>query len=127
MILLKTRFCSVLQTKVNGIKMKSFEASFHFSLAIFCLLMGFFMATFFATILGFPKNWNVLNATFLVILIEVTGFFLYGKTSATFNLYTNKNLHSNKKKNINLWVANINYLKIGLIFGLFVDAFKLGS
>ena len=50
-----------------------------------------------------------------------------GSIIVTLNEITNKKIYSNKSINQYVIVQLLNNVKIGIIYGLFVDAFKLGS
>lgn len=50
-----------------------------------------------------------------------------GSIIVTLNEITNKKIYSNKNMSQYLIVQFLNNIKIGIIYGLFVDAFKLGS
>lgn len=50
-----------------------------------------------------------------------------GSIIVTLNEITNKKIYSNKNINQHFIVQLLNNVKIGIIYGLFVDAFKLGS
>nr|YP_010932382.1 hypothetical chloroplast RF20 [Hormidiella parvula]WKT06003.1 hypothetical chloroplast RF20 [Hormidiella parvula] len=94
------------------------------------LLAGFFQATALSTVLGQTGDWDVLVSGALVALSEMLGLFMYSpskraevptlrgqpSTSAS---------HSTSK--IGMIKPLLNQFKIGLMYGLFVDAFKLGS
>ncbi len=92
--------------------------SINFPIKILLLLLGFFIATVLATVFGQTGDWDVLVAGILVAMIEILGNKMYSK----------KDISTKQVFNISfLSLIGINYIKIGLIFGLFVDAFKLGS
>ena len=84
---------------------------FHgFSLRLVSLLLGFYIATILSTIPAQTGDWSIISASIIVTCNEVLSKFLYSsycKSELTINL--------------------LNSIKIGIIYGLFVDAFKLGS
>ncbi|KAJ7553353.1 hypothetical protein O6H91_06G095100 [Diphasiastrum complanatum] len=82
-------------------------------LKIFLLLLGFYSANALATILGQTGDWDVLVAGFLVAVIEGIGIIIYKMPIV--------------EEKFLMIMRLINYWKAGLTFGLFVDAFKLGS
>nr|WOA02480.1 hypothetical protein [Gloiopeltis furcata] len=55
-------------------------------------------------------DWSIIAASVIVTLNEVISQLAYSK----------------KKTELNV-ISLINYIKIGTVYGLFVDAFKLGS
>ncbi len=86
----------------------------NFPAKVFLLLLGFFSANALATILGQTGDWDVLAAGVLVALIEGIGYLMYRMP-----LFL-----GNRGKMV---VEFVNYWKAGFSFGLFVDAFKVGS
>lgn len=86
----------------------------NFPAKIFLLLFGFFSANALATILGQTGDWDVIAAGILVAMIEGVGHLMY--RMPVFLEERGKN-----------FVELVNYWKIGFVFALFVDAFKVGS
>nr|YP_009398013.1 hypothetical protein [Gredgaria maugeana]ARW67199.1 hypothetical protein [Gredgaria maugeana] len=82
-----------------------------FNLSILSLMLGFFFANILSTIPAQTGDWSVVSSSIIITLNELINKFIY------------------TKKNINefLILKLINNIKIGIIYGLFVDAFKLGS
>lgn len=87
----------------------------NFPIKVFLLLLGFYTANALATILGQTGDWDVLVAGVVVAAIEGIGMLMYKKPPS---------LPSRRLQSL---VAMVNYWKAGVILGLFVDAFKLGS
>lgn len=77
---------------------------------IISLLLGFLTATILSTIPGQTGEWNIIAASIIITSNEIISKLVY---------------HVKKEKSIILII--INDIKIGIIYGLFVDAFKLGS
>jgi hypothetical protein len=98
-----TRFFLLLTNKK---KFKKISILFCFLI----LLIGFFSSTLITSILGANKTILIIIAFYFTLIFELFGFFRY----------------SFKQDNIQI-IFYCNYLKLGFIFGLFVDAFKLGS
>jgi hypothetical protein len=96
---------------------KSIFSIYFVPICLLFLFLGFFSATFFTSLLAYQKNVLVFIAFFITLFIEIFGSFFY-------KLKKERNKVSSKKKTV---FFSINYLKIGFIFGLFIDAFKLGS
>nr|YP_010933352.1 hypothetical chloroplast RF20 [Streptofilum capillatum]WKT08563.1 hypothetical chloroplast RF20 [Streptofilum capillatum]WKT08662.1 hypothetical chloroplast RF20 [Streptofilum sp. BC4-VF8pt]WKT08761.1 hypothetical chloroplast RF20 [Streptofilum sp. ZNP2-VF4pt] len=97
-----------------------------FQCYILFLLLGFFQATALSTTLGQTGDWDVLIAGFLVAIMEIMGFFAYKPYLLFFsNNLTKRGLGLDRPRPYLL--KCVNYFKIGLMYGLFVDAFKLGS
>nr|YP_009237310.1 hypothetical protein [Wildemania schizophylla]AKS28357.1 hypothetical protein [Wildemania schizophylla] len=95
--------------------LKNFSSKLYYSLTeltsgLIALLLGFFISTGLSTIPGQTGDWGIIAASFIIASTEVVSKIVYSNRIQV----TNK---------INL----INNLKIGITYGLFVDAFKLGS
>jgi Protein of unknown function (DUF565) len=82
------------------------------SLLLISLLLGFFLGTAISTTAGQRAELDIVAATILVILTELTSRVVYG---------------GSERFRRSLPVESINALKIGMIYSLFIDAFKLGS
>jgi len=82
----------------------------YFNAKLISLLLGFFLATALSTIPAQTGDWGIIAASMIVSLSELISKIIY------------KNLHKNT-----FLLSNFNCIKIGIIYGLFVDAFKLGS
>lgn len=50
-----------------------------------------------------------------------------GSIIVTLNEIINKNVYKSKRTNTIVTLQLLNNIKIGVVYGLFVDAFKLGS
>lgn len=83
----------------------------HFSINLVSLLLGFYISTILSTIPAQTGDWNIINASIIITLNEIFSKFFY----------------SYYKKYKPIFMDIINSIKIGIIYGLFVDAFKLGS
>lgn len=80
------------------------------SLKLISLFSGFFISTILSTIPAQTGDWGIIAGSIIVTINEMLSKFIYCKT---------------RKKS---WLIDIiNSIKIGIIYGLFVDAFKLGS
>jgi uncharacterized membrane protein len=90
------------------------------SLIILSLLLGNFTATIFSTIAGQKADLDVVAAMILVLATEAVSWLTYGS-----RLGTPQGQGTIKQRA--LLVELLNGLKLGLIYGLFVEAFKLGS
>lgn len=86
------------------------------SLVILGLLFGNFLATALATSAGQEAELDILAAAFLVILTEAISWFVYRRSDRQ---------AGNKARS--LFAETLNATKIGLSYGLVLEAFKLGS
>ena len=82
-------------------------------------LGGFLTSSIIDTSLGEFSEWAVVGSSILVATIE-------GFNAVYFFYRKNQNL-LNSSSYLGLLFDLLNYFKLGLIYGLIVDAFKLGS
>ena len=83
-------------------------------------LSGFLLSSIFDTTLGEFQEWAIVGAALIVSTLEVINkifYYMYFKIRKRFN----------KKYYIIESLDFLNFLKVGVIYGLIVDAFKLGS
>ena len=114
--MIKTRLIEILDKILKKIQRKLITYWFQLPQAILLFLFGFLIASGIGTLFAQTPQWQVFDAIFLVIVFEVINPLIYTKS--------NKFFIFSKETN---YIKNINYLKIGILFGFFVDAFKLGS
>ena len=81
---------------------------------------GFLISSVIDTSLGEFSEWAIVGAALVVANIESFNNFYYSLISKNRNTFV-KNSYMFKLFDI------LNYLKIGIVYGLIVDAFKLGS
>jgi hypothetical protein len=94
------------------------------SLIIIGLLFGNFLASAIATTTGQITNPDTIVSVTLLIVTELISWLVYSQS--------NNNLRRDEDNAIEpaprpLLLVILNSLKLGLIYGLFVEAFKLGS
>lgn len=81
-------------------------------------MIGFFIATALSTIPAQTGDWGIVAAAIIVTNQEIISKIIYQY----------KNLTILPKKSIITEIfKQCNNIKIGILYGLFVDAFKLGS
>ncbi len=83
------------------------------SLYLISPLLGFFLASIITTIAGAFAILDPLVAAVMVLIAEVISIIMYRRGS--------------KKDRRSLFLECLNLLKMGLIYGFFLEAFKLGS
>ena len=81
---------------------------------------GFLTASIIDTSLGEFSEWAIVGASLVVANIESFNNFYYCLVSKNRNTLISKSY-------IFILLNTLNYFKIGIIYGLIVDAFKLGS
>jgi hypothetical protein len=94
------------------------------SLIIISLLFGNFLASAIATTTGQRTDLDTIISATLLIITELINWLVYSQRT--------NNLRRDEDNAIDLaprplWLVILNSLKLGLIYGLFVEAFKLGS
>jgi hypothetical protein len=82
------------------------------SLYIISPLLGFFLASIITSVSGANSTWDPYTALIMLLLAEVVSLTFY-------------NTKIDRKRS--LFLECLNLLKIGLIYGMFLEAFKLGS
>ena len=81
------------------------------SLIIISFLFGFFLGTAVSTTAGQKAELDIVIAGFLVTITEVISRIFYSRRIAVNSI----------------WLESVNILKVGFIYSLFIEAFKLGS
>jgi hypothetical protein len=82
------------------------------SLLIISFLFGFFLGSLVSTTSGQRGELDIVVAGIFVLLTEIASRIFYGRSSVMRHV---------------LWVESLNFLKVGFIYSLFVEAMKLGS
>lgn len=88
------------------------------SIQILNILLGFFTATALSTIPAQTGDWGIVAAAIIVTNQEIISKIIYQYKSFKY---------MQKISLLNIFLKYCNYIKIGILYGLFVDAFKLGS
>nr|YP_010471155.1 hypothetical protein N4M48_pgp037 [Synarthrophyton patena]UVF62984.1 hypothetical protein [Synarthrophyton patena] len=91
----------------------------YLSIQLLNILLGFFISTTLSTIPAQTGDWGVIASAIIVTNQEIASKIIYKRDK-----------HANcKQKNLrkNILLKYLNSIKIGILYGLFVDAFKLGS
>jgi len=89
-------------------------------LSVLAFLIGFFFSSVFDTTIAEFQEWSIVGAALIVASFELINKIFYFVKS--------KNLLSLDKNYYIIKLLDLmNYLKVGLIYGLIVDSFKLGS
>ena len=114
----KTNLEIQLNTIINASKnLTNYRISL-LSAQLLSILLGFFISTVLLTILTQTGDWSIVAAAIIVTNQEIIS-----KTT-----YENTPLKQHKSKTmLKTCLKYCNNIKIGMLYGLFVDAFKLGS
>jgi len=97
-----------------------------FSFALFTLFVGFLIGNLFGTFLNTIRSfifWDGLIIFIILSIMEVLNFILYNKAKRFFVISQKISYYPNTQ----IFWKSLNYLKIGIMFGFFIDAFKVGS
>ena len=84
-------------------------------------LGGFLVSSIIDTTLGELNEWAIVGAALVVASLETTSKFFY-----TFITRARNGRMTRTSYIVNLMVI-LNSIKVGIIYGLYVEAFKLGS
>lgn len=122
----KLRILKVFTNIINTFYFKFVKIENKLSLNLLFIFVGFLIGNLFGNFL--LKIRQVINVDILIILIilllmEFLNSSIYLRKNRNF-LFFLKN--SKNVKKINLFL-NLNFLKIGILLGFFIDAFKVGS
>jgi hypothetical protein len=107
------------------------------SLLILGVLFGNFAATVVATVAGQTADWDILVAFLLLLSCELVSWLVYRKRSSAASMGDLRSPSPIQFSPVSsppppspsgpIILQIVNAVKIGLIYGLFVEAFKLGS
>lgn len=89
------------------------------SLSLISVLLGFFMGSALVTTSGQAAVWDFLVAALIFVFTELTSGFVYSRR--------NRQPNNAKPVRRSLGIEVVNLFKVGLIYSLFLEAFKLGS
>ncbi|WP_089090668.1 DUF565 domain-containing protein [Nodularia sp. NIES-3585] len=89
------------------------------SLLLINFFFGFFLGTAISTIAGQRGLLDIVMAGFLVVLTEVTSRIFYSSRFLSQRF--------GRSASLTLLVESLNVLKVGFIYSMFVESFKLGS
>ncbi|MBW4653312.1 MAG: DUF565 domain-containing protein [Kaiparowitsia implicata GSE-PSE-MK54-09C] len=88
------------------------------SVVILSLLFGFFLATAIATTAGQNASWDIIAGVILAIITEFISWAYYRRS---------RRARGEDQTGRSLIIEMLNGIKIGLIYGMYIEAFKLGS
>ena len=107
----RTRLSTLVEQAGQRFSQWVFNPWRRLSLAIICLLFGKFFATAISATAGQTAEIDILVAAILVAMVELISW-LYHRS------------RSNDRRVVS---EMLNSFKLGMVYGLFVEAFKLGS
>jgi hypothetical protein len=91
------------------------------SLYIISPLFGFFLASIITSVSGAKSVYDPYIAAIVLLLCELISRVVYRGNIAP------PNQEENELKRRSLFLESLNLFKIGIIYGMFLEAFKLGS
>jgi Protein of unknown function (DUF565) len=92
------------------------------SLLTISLLLGNLLASVISSSTGQKAELDIVTSFILLITTEVISWLTYG---SNFGRRQPESVAILGQRS--LWISMLNNLKLGLVYGLFVEAFKLGS
>lgn len=143
-----TKFLKFLNKLTTQSQKKILVFENNFPISIFFLFFGFICGNLFGTFLTFFRNytnWDGAIITLTILIIEFINYLNYTKKDnhikkrifiqynklqfLNFKTKINKKIIKNQPLNFKnkLFLKFLNFSKIGLLLGFFVDAFKVGS
>lgn len=114
-----TRYYSKLNQFFDFIIKKFIKLKSNFLSFLFLLFAGFFFGNLFGTLVDSIRNFNIADSALILLLIlfnEFINFIIYNDDRKKIN-------GSDKSKQYNF----LNAFKIGVLLGIFIDSFKVGS
>ena len=94
----------------------------HFYINFIVVLLGFFLAINLSTILGQSGDWGIFSSGLISAIIEILSNIIY-KTKKNLVFLNSYSLIEKLTVTLNFF----NCLKIGILYGFFLESFKLGS
>lgn len=110
----RTRLSTLFNTAGNRITQFTDNPWRRISLNIISLFFGFFIGAGISTTAGQRAILDVQSAALLVLFTEVTSSLFYSR----------RPFRGTQRA---LWIELLNIFKVGVIYSLFLEAFKLGS
>jgi hypothetical protein len=114
-----TRLNSIVNVSVGRLSQWSRNPWRRTSFILISLLLGFFLASVISTSTGAKSELDITAAAVVVSVTEIINRFVYSPKRVTL---TNGSLAPRL-----LTTDMLNSLKLGITYGLFLEAFKLGS
>jgi hypothetical protein len=119
----QTRLSKIYNSIENLLRRKLFRFQTLFINSLLSLFVGFIFGSVFATFLPFFRElllWDGFVIFSILLFSEIISYIIYHFEGRKFFFF------EIRPKNRTPWEM-INIFKTGLLFGLFVDAFKVGS
>lgn len=114
-----TRLSSIVNVSVVRLSQWSRNPWRRTSLILISLLFGFFLASVISTVSGAKSDQDIVVAAIMLFIVELTSRYVYSAKRV--------NLADGSLAPRLLTTEILNSIKLGLVYGLFLEAFKLGS
>lgn len=114
-----TRLNNIVETVVNQVGGWFRNPWRRLSLLIISFLFGIFLGSAIPTTAGQAAVWDIVIAAILVSATELISRMAYGGNQGRLGIASTVRQ--------TLLIESINALKIGLIYSMFIEAFKIGS
>ncbi len=105
-----TRLFSLFSSLNNQLSILFNNPWRRFSLIIISLFVGFFAGSAISTTAGQAAQWDISIGAILLLFTELINKFVYSRQLKKY-----------------FWIDVLNIFKIGLVYSLYLEAFKLGS
>ena len=114
-----TRLSTIVNVNLGRLSQWSQNPWRRTSLIAISLLLGFFLASVISTSTGAKSELDIVASAFVVAVTEIINRFVYSPRRIT--------LADGSLAPRLLTTDMLNSLKLGVTYGLFLEAFKLGS
>ena len=115
----RTRLNTLVETSGDRLELLFSNPWRRIALSLISILMGFFMGSAIVTTAGQDAVWDIPAAAVVFTFTELISRFAYSRR--------NRLLNDRKPVRRSLYIDVLNLFKVGLIYSLFLEAFKLGS
>ena len=127
----QTRLTKLIQNSLGLLNRKLLFLKTNFSLSLFSLFLGFLSGNLFGTFLTSLRTflpWDGWIVCSLLFCFEVISYQVYHSKNRSFLfLWKFPGITVTQSTGPTTFWRQLNYVKIGLLLGFFVDAFKVGS
>ncbi len=114
-----TRLSTIVNINVGRLARWSQNPWRRTSLILISLLLGFFLASVVSTASGAKSEQDIVSAAIVLFIVELTNRYVYSAKRV--------NLPDGSLEPRLLTTEILNSIKLGMVYGLFLEAFKLGS
>ncbi|WP_103668556.1 DUF565 domain-containing protein [Pseudanabaena sp. BC1403] len=114
-----TRLSTIVSVSATRLSQWSRNPWRRTSFILISLLLGFFLASVISTVSGAKSEQDIVSAAIVVLIVELTNRYVYSTKRVT-------SVDGSLAPRL-LTTEILNSIKLGLVYGLFLEAFKLGS